>query len=146
MTIGQPVMIDPSNAGRVRAATSGGSTASAGVAVYEYISTAGLDPNLVGQGDQSEIPVGAYAQVVHGPGVKIWLRSTPAKTLYDGRTQAAYNPFDAAVTLGTLAIGAQLSPNGSGKWKVSNGTTDANWLTVESVNATTGLVEARFNF
>lgn len=147
LTIGEPVILDTANAGRMKAATAGvANGSSSGVVLYERIQSTGVDPLLVGAGDFSTVPIGQYAQIVHGLGVKIWLKQTAAKTLYDGRVQAAYNPFAASVDLSALAIGAQLTPDGAGKWKVSNGTTDGDWLTVESVNATTKTVEARFNF
>jgi len=147
IVIGAPVMLDSASAGRVKAATAGAAAdGSAGVAVYEYILLQGVDAGLYGAGDLTTVPLGAYVQIVHGPGTKIWLRDTAAKTLYDGRSQAAYTPFAGSITLGTLAIGAALTPDGAGKWKVANGTSDGNWLTVESVNTTTKVVEARFRF
>ena len=145
VTIGQPVVLDPANAGRVKAATASFvPDGSCGVAVYEFIQAPGQDPNLLGAGDLSTIPVGAYAQIVHGMGVKIWLRDTGPKTLYDGRVQAAYTPFGTGIVLATLAIGSFLTPDGSGKWIA--GTAANGWLTVESVNPTAKLVEARFKF
>lgn len=147
LRIGEPVILDAANAGRMKAATAGvAPDASSGVVVFEHIQVVGVDPALYGDGDFYAVPLNAFAQIVRGPGVKVWLKKSAAKTLYDGRTIAAYNPFNAAVDLSALAIGAQLTPDGSGKWKVANGTTDGNWLSVESVNATTGVVEARFNF
>ena len=145
--IGQPVILDSASAGFFKAATAGvAANAAGGVVVFEHIQVKGVDPALYGEGDFASVPNSQYAQIVRGAGVKVWLKETASKTLYDGRTQAAYSPFAGSVNLATLAIGAQLTPDGAGKWKVANGTTDGEWLTVESVNASTKTVEARFNF
>jgi hypothetical protein len=147
LQIGSPVILDSTTAGRMKAATAGvAANAAAGIVVFEHIQVKGVDPALYGDGDFATAPVNVYAQIVRGPGVKVWLRKTAAKTLYDGRVIAAYNPFNAAVDLDTLAVGDQLTPDGSGLWKAANGTTDGAWLTVESVNASTGVVDARVNF
>lgn len=143
--MGAPVVHDPANPGQVVAAAAGQSTANAGVLVYERIQSQGVDQALAGTDVYDTVPAGQYAQVVSGKGTKIWLKNTASKTLYDGRVIAAQTPLG-SINLGTLAIGAQLTPAGGGVLKVANGTTDGNWFTVESVNTTTGVVELRFNF
>ncbi len=148
--IGAPVMVDSANPGQMKAATAGAATGpGAGVVVFEHIQMKGVDTALSVSDDFHTVPAASYAQMVHGNGVKVVLKATAAKTLYDGRVIAAYNPFAGSVNLTTLAVGAQLTPDGAGKWKVANGTTDGNWLTVQSVSATSatvGVVEASFNF
>lgn len=142
--IGAPVKLDSANPGQLVAAAAGEAPAQGkGVVVYEH-----LLPTEIKQtySDLNTVPGGVYAQIVHGPGVKIWLRDTAAKTMYDGSTLPAGDLLAASVNLGTLAIGAALTPDGAGKYKVANGTTDGEWLIVESVNASTGVVEARFTF
>lgn len=149
--IGAPVLIDPANPGQMKAATAGAASTGGGVVLYEFItqvdgSLRGVDPLLASTVDFDTVPAAQYAQVVHGNGVKIWLKNTASKTLYDGRVIPAGGLLAGSVVLGSLAIGAQLTPDGAGKFKVANGTTDGNWLTVVSVNTTTGVVEATFNF
>lgn len=142
--IGAPVMIDDATPGFLKAATAGcDPTLGAGVVVYEH-----LLPTEIKQtySDLNTVPGGVYAQIVHGPGTKIWLRDTASKTMYDGSTQAAGDLLASSVVLANLDPGMVLTPDGSGKYKVANGTTDGNWLTVEQVNTSTGVVEARFNF
>jgi hypothetical protein len=147
LVIGAPVIIDSAAPGYMKAATAGvAPNGSAGVVVYEHIQVKGVDPLLYGDGDFSTAPLNAFAQIVRGPGIKVWLKATAAKTLYDGRTLAAYSPWTGSTTAGDYAVGGQLTPDGSGKWKAANGTTDGNWLTIESVNTSTGVVEVRFNF
>jgi len=144
--IGEPVTLNPSAPGELKQAVAGAATAGAGLAIFEHIQKPGVDPNLTVPLDFDWIPAKAYVQSVHGIGVKVWFKNTASKTLYDGRTVAAGGLLASSVVLSGLAIGAQLTPDGSGKFKVANGTTDGNWLTVASVNTTTGVVEATLNF
>jgi hypothetical protein len=147
LVIGEPVILDSAAPGFLKQATAGvAANGAAGVVVYEHIQMQGIDAALNTTSDLNTIPGGRYAQRVHGAGAKVWFKNTAAKTLYDGRTLAAGALLASSVDVSTLAIGAQLTPDGSGKYKVANGTTDGNWLTVEQVNSSTGLVEARFNF
>lgn len=145
--IGEPVILDSAAAGRMKAATAGVAAGQdGGLVVFEHIQVKGVDPALYGDGDFDFVPANVYAQIVRGPGAKVWLKNTAQKTLYDGRVRAAAGLLASSVNVSQLAIGAQLTPDGSGKFKVANGTTDGNWLTVTSANATTGVVEARINF
>jgi hypothetical protein len=144
--IGAPITIDPAAPGKVKAAAAGASTAGAGVAVYEHVQAKGLDAAVAGTADFDAVPANQFVQRVSGKGVKVWLKNSAAKTLADGRVIPANNLLAGSVVLGSLALGAQLTPDGSGAFKVANGTTDGNWLTVESVNTTTGVVEATLNF
>lgn len=147
LIIGEPTMADPAAPGVMKRATAAVTpNGSMGAVVYEhiYLANAG-DPKLYGQGDLNWVSLGVYAQMVHGPGAKVWLRNTPAKTLYDGRVEAAGALLASSVDVTTLAVGVGLTPDGAGKYRVAGGT-DAVWLTVEQVNPTTGRVEARFTF
>lgn len=141
--IGAPVIIDASNAGYMKAATAGVEPdQGAGVVVYEHLLATDLKQTY---SDVNTVPGGAYAQIVRGPGAKVWFKNTAAKTMYDGSTQAAGGLLASSVNVGSLAIGAKLTPDGSGKFKVA-GSSDGVWLTVTQVNASTGMVEARFEF
>lgn len=142
LKIGSPVMIDPANPGRLKAAVvNADPIAGCGVLVYEHIQNKSDALTTVSDAPYDVVPLGQYAQMVHGPGAKVWFRLTADRTLYDGRTQTGYNPFAAAVS--TFAPGDNLSPDASGKY-VEGGTKP--WFTVEQANATTGLVECRFLF
>lgn len=147
LAIGEPVMIDPATPGFVKRATAAvAPNAGMGIAVYEWIQLQNVgDPSLYGEGDLWWVPNGRYTQIVHGPGAKIWLRNTGTKTLYDGRQETAVQLLAGSVDVTTLAIGAGLVPDGSGKYAVATGT-QVPWLTVEQVNPSSGRVEARFNF
>jgi hypothetical protein len=146
LKIGAPVTLDAANPGRLKAAVAGAAAVGAGVVVFEHIQVKGVDAALAGTADFDTVPANAYAQVVSGPGVKVWVRNTAEKTLYDGRVIPVGSLLASSVNLGSLAIGAQLTPDGAGKFKVANGTTDGNWFTVESVNVSTATVELSFNF
>lgn len=158
LRIGEPVMTDVANDGKLKAATEAVSpNASCGIVVYEHIQN--KSDALVTNHDApyDSVPLGQYAQMMHGPGGKVWFKNTLAKTLYDGRTRAA---FDFVVTSAgatpTLTadsswLGKGLVPNGAGKWRLTDDSATADiggvrWLTIEQVNPTTGLVEARFEF
>ena len=147
IVIGEPVLVDSASAGFLKQATAGAAPGqSAGLAVYEHIQVKGVDPALTGAGELNTIPAARYAQIVRGPGAKVWLKNTAQTTKYDGTVVAAAGLLAGSVNVGTLPIGAELTPDGSGKFKVGNGTTDGVWLIVEQVNASTGVVEARLTF
>lgn len=144
--IGTAVTVDPSNPGQLkRPSADAAPTALSGIVVYEHIQFQGVDPFLTTPLDPPFIysPQGRYAQMVHGPGVKVWFKNTTALPLYDGRSQAGLTMV--STSLGSLAVGDSLTPGSNGVWKKAT-TPGTEWLTVESVNATTGLVEARFTF
>ena len=147
--IGAPVMLDSANPGFLKAATAGAAAnGAAGIAIFEHIQLKGVDTSLIGSHDApfDQIPLGQYTQMMHGPGAKVWFKNVADKTLYDGRTQTGGTLLAASVNVATLTAGSVLTPDGAGKYKVGNGTTDGGWLIVEQVNPATGLVEARFNF
>lgn len=144
--IGSAVTVDSSNPGSLkRPGAAAAPTALSGIVVYEHIQFQGVDPFLTTQYDAPFIyaPQGRYAQMVHGAGVKVWLKNTADTPLYDGRTQPGATVV--STSLGSIAVGDNLTPDANGLWAKASDATTA-WLTVESVNATTGLVEARFTF
>jgi len=145
LRIGEGVMLDPAAAGKLKVATAGvAAGANCGIVVFEHIQNKS-DALVTNHDDPyDKVPLGVYAQMMRGPGAKVWFRNTAAKTLYDGRVRDAVEMVDADLT--ALAIGSGLSPDGAGKW-VADAT--APWLIIEQVNATSadvGLVEARFTF
>lgn len=147
INIGASVTADPANPGLLKLAVADSRPGPlSGAAVYEHIQYQGVDPALTTNVDApfNVVPLGRYCQVVHGPGAKVWMKNTGAKTLYDGRVQAALT----LVNLTGVAVGDYLTPDGSGGWKEADLTTNphSGWLQVESVNATAGTVEARFVF
>ena len=148
--IGAPVTIDPANPGRLKAAADGGAPgAASGLVIFEHIQNKSdaLVTNVDAPYDQ--VPLGQYAQMMHGPGAKVWFKNTADKALYDGRTQPGNDPISTDVE--TLAIGDGLVPDGAGGFRKTDGTDAAGtggdaWLVVEQVNPSTGLVEARLTF
>jgi hypothetical protein len=147
--LGAPVVADAANAGQLKAAIQ--TTAAsplAGILWYEAIQYKGVDGALSVPADLDTVGSGQYAQVVRGPGVKVWFHNTSAKTLADGRVVSAVTVVKG---VGSLAIGDTLCPNeaadvANGLWREAVPGTDPEWLTVTSVNTSTGYVEARFNF
>ena len=137
--------MDPAAPGFMKQATAAVAPQGGGVVIFEHIQLQGVDAVLTTTSDLPSVPGGRYAQIVHGPGAKVWFRNSPAKTLYDGRTQAAVTLLAATLDLAALLPGDGLVPDGAGKFKKAAGGDDA-WLTVEQVNPTAGVVEARFNF
>jgi hypothetical protein len=143
LRIGEGVMLDSANPGLFKRATAGvAADATCGIVVYEHIQNKSDALTLEYDDPYDKVPVGVYAQVMRGPGVKVWLKNTAAKTLYDGRVRSAFD-FVLAADLAAAVPGTGLSPNGSGIWVVDS---TVPWLVVEQVNTTTKVVEARFTF
>lgn len=143
LRIGSPVMLDADTPGYLELATAGmAPSANCGILVYEHIQNKS-DALVTNHDDPyDKVPLGVYAQMIHGPGAKVWFKNTAQKTLYDGRSRAAVTMVTTA--LADLAPGDGLSPVGTaGQWAED---ATAPWLIVEQVNAATGLVEARFTF
>jgi hypothetical protein len=144
--IGTAVTVDPANPGKLkRPAANAAPTALSGIVLYEHIQMQGVDPLLTTPLDPPFIyaPMGRFAQMVHGPGVKVWFKNTSNLPLYDGRQQVGGTLVNTA--LNSIAPGDHLTTHADGTWDKAADATTA-WLTVESVNSTTGLVEARFTF
>lgn len=146
--IGTAVQVGAGNV-LVRPAASTAPTALSGIVLYEHIQFQGVDPFLTSPQDFpfTVVPLGRYAQMIHGLGVKVFFKNTTSKPLYDGRVQ----PGALLVTSGGATptavnpnVGDFLTPAADGTWLV--GTSTNAWLQVEHVVASTGLVEARFTF
>ena len=146
--IGTAVSVDPANPGYlVRPAAAAAPTALSGIVIYEHIQFQGVDPFLTTQYDPpfQVAPLGRYAQMIKGRGVKVWFKNTLDKPLYDGRIQAGVSLVSGlGGATPTIAVGQYLTPAANGLWAVGNATNG--WLQVEYVNNTTGLCEARMTF
>jgi hypothetical protein len=150
--IGAPVMLDPANPGKFKAATEAVDPGpNTGLVIFEHIQNKSDALTTVYDAPYDEVPLGQYAQIMHGPGAKVWFKNTVAKTLYDGRVQAAGGLLDPSVNLATLTPGTGLVPAGGGLYRTTDGTATADvggkaWMVVEQVNPSTGRVEARLTF
>lgn len=147
LKIGEPVMLDPNNPGFFMPATAAlKPNQNCGVAVFEHIQNKSdaLTTHLDAPYDQ--VPLGQYAQVMHGQGAKVWFKNIAAKTLYDGRQLAAGTLLAATLDLTVVKPGDGLVPDGAGKYRADAEATETAWLVIEQVNPATGLVEARFTF
>lgn len=142
--IGAPITIDEANAGLVKEAADAQGLSGSGLAVFEHIQNKSDALTTAHDDPYDKVPLGQYVQIVSGKGAKVWFRNTAAKTLYDGRVRAAVTMI--STSLASVAPGDRLTPNGTGGFKKANGTSEAEWFVVEQVNATSGLVEARFLF
>ena len=150
--IGTPVQVDPAAPGFLRRpAAAAAPTPLSGIVLFEHINKFGVDTDLVTTSDEpfNLVPLGNYAQMIHGIGTKVWFKNTTDKPLMDGRVQAGRT----LVNTTGLAIGSYLTvadDDGAGAgttgstWTV--GTAANGWLIVEQYNPSTGLVEARFTF
>lgn len=134
LEIGTPAVGNAST-GEIAAAADTSSKSLGGVLVYEHIQAKGFDQDTFVSDDAHTVPAGAYAQIVHGPGVKVALKNSATVTLIAGTAPAA-GEF--------LAPGAG---GNAGKW-VKAASEAAGWLVVEKVSGTgaTLSVEARFTF
>lgn len=146
--IGTAVKVDPAAPGYLaKAAGTDEPNALCGILLFEHIQYQGVDTFLTSPQDAPFhlAPNGAYAQMVHGNGAKVWFKPANDKTLYDGRPQANASPLADGVDLDNLpSVGDGLIPDANGKWVVA--TTEAPWLLVEQVNPETGVVECRLTF
>ena len=148
--IGAPVMLDDANPGRLKAATEAAAPGpNCGIVVFEHIQNKSDALTTAYDSPYDSVPLGQYAQMMHGPGAKVWFKNSTDKTLYDGRVQSGYQFI--VDTVATSMVGKGLVPDGAGKWRLTDGTSTADvggaaWLVIEQANPTTGLVEARFTF
>lgn len=145
--IGAPVTLDIANPGFLKQPTAAQAPSpGCGAVVFEHIQSKGVDTFLTTNVDPpfNRVPLGQYAQMMHGVGTKVWLRNTVASSLYDGRTQEGNTIVGTGATPVLPTLGQFLTPSAAGTWEV--GTQANGWLYVEQVNPTTGLVEARFTF
>src|ERR1035437_3437348 len=75
LVLGTGVQVDASNPGvLVAVASAGAPTVLSGILVYEHIQFQGVDPFLTSPQDYpfTVAPLGRFAQMVHGLGVKVW--------------------------------------------------------------------------
>lgn len=144
--IGSPVVVDPLTPGFMKqAAAAAVKSQSSGIVVFEHIQQKGVDTKLVTTYDTPYdlVPLGQYAQIVHGQGAKVWFKNTVNKTKYDGTVQAGVTLLDVSTD---FEVGDYLVPAANGTWVNSVDAATDGWLQVEQYNPTTGLVEARFTF
>lgn len=150
--IGAPVQLDPNNPGKLKAAAEAVAPGqNTGIVVFEHIQNKSDALTLSYDAPYDEVPLGQYAQMMHGAGTKVWFQNTAAKTLYDGRVQAAGGLLESGLDVSTLKPGDGLVPDGNGKYRKTDGTGTADvggvaWLVVEQVNPQTGRVDARLTF
>lgn len=143
--IGSPVEIDAANPGLMKACADGAApTGSSGVVVYEHILNVSDALTTSYDAPYNQVPLGVYAQIVHGPGAKVWFKNTALTTLYDGRQRAAITVVN-PTNLSSIAVGDLLACDGGGQYREATSAAEA-WFEVEQVNPTTGLVECRFVF
>ena len=156
LKIGEPVMLDSVTQGYLKPATAAAAPGpNTGIVVFEHIQNKSDQLTTEYDSPYDSVPLGVYAQIMHGPGTKVWFKNTAQKTLYDGRVRAAFS-FTSGTALAVTDVGKGLIPDGAGKWKLGNGTTDVSWLIIEQVvpfQAAAGgsfaldaRVEARFTF
>lgn len=146
LKIGAPVQLDADNVGFLEpAAAAAAPGPNVGIVVYEHIQNKSDALTTVYDSPYDQVPLGQYAQMMHGPGAKVWFRNTTDKALYDGRTQTGGALLADSVDLAALAIGTGLVPDGAGKYRAA-GAGEGAWLVVEQVNPATGRVEARLTF
>lgn len=145
--IGTAVKIDADNEGFLTRPDAGEAPgAHCGVVVYEHIQRMGTDPFLTTAQDFEVVPAGQYAQIMRGPGVKVWFKNTEASTSYDGRVTPGRTLVEG---LADLNVGDGLTYGGNGTWVAAAGGgaegADAEpWFIIEQVGD--NLVEARFTF
>jgi hypothetical protein len=146
LRIGSPVVIDPDNAGKMKQAAAGEAPGQdCGLVIFEHIQNKSDALTTVYDSPYDKAPAGQYAQIMHGPGTKVWFKNHASKVLYDGRTQEAGTLLDAGLDLATLKPGDGLAVAANGKFaKAADAATT--WLVVEQVNPSTGRVEARLTF
>lgn len=158
--IGAPVQLNPvapgaAGYGELRAAPSAAAPGpNCGLVIFEHIQNKSDALTTVYDAPHDSVPLGQYAQVMHGAGVKVWFMNTVDKTLYDGRVQPAGGLLAAGVDPATLTPGTGLVPDGAGKFRVAADADGAGagtalepaWLIVEQSNPSTGRVEARLTF
>lgn len=155
LKIGAPVQLDADNPGFMEPADDGAAPGpNVGLVVFEHIQNKSDALTTQYDSPYDSVPLGQYAQVMHGPGTKVWFKNTADKTLYDGRVQGGGSLLADSVDLATLTIGTGLVPDGAGKYRAAADADGAGagtalegaWLVVEQVNPSTGRVEARLTF
>lgn len=144
--IGTAVTVDGTNT-LVRPSANAAPTQLSGVVVYEHIQYQGTDPFLQSPNDApyTTVPLGRFAQMVHGIGVKVYFKNTADQPLYDGRIITGQSLVAGlGIATPTIAVGDYLTPAADGTWV--EGSSSNGWFLVEQVNNAAGLCEARFLF
>lgn len=143
--IGAPVVLDPANPGFLKAAAAADAPGAGGIILFEHIQMKGVDTAVTTTSDApfNQVPLGQYAQIIHGGGAKVWFKNTTDKPKYDGVVTPGGSLI--AGDVDDLLIGDGLVPDGAGKFRKA-AADEAAWLIVEQVNVSTSLVEARFTF
>lgn len=123
-----------------------------GIVVYEYKNTeafAGVDPLLTMFSDLNTVPLGAAAQLVSGPHIKVLFRNTASQNFLHSRTYPAYTIVAGLGATPTLAVGDYLTPgtgnNSAGYWTEDASAANA-WFVITRVDNSRGEVEARMTF
>lgn len=141
--IGTAVKIDAANPGFLtRPGDSEAPSPLCGVVVFEHIQRMGQDPFLTTAQDFETVPAGQYAQIMRGPGVKVWFKNTENKVSYDGRSTPGRTLIDGLGATPTIEVGDFLTVAADGTFK--EGTSANGWFVVEQVDG--DLVECRFTF
>lgn len=141
--IGTAVKLDSANPGFLtRPDAAEVPSPACGVVVYEHIQRMGVDPLTATAQDFEVVPAGQYAQVMRGPGVKVWFKNTESALSYDGRTRDGRALVDGLGATPTVSVGDFLTVKADGTYEA--GTAANGWFLVEQVDG--DLVECRFTF
>lgn len=145
MKIGSPVQLDDDNPGQLmQAAAAAGPGANSGLLIFEHIQNKSDQLTTVYDSPYDQVPLGQYAQMMHGPGTKVWFMNVKAKVMYDGRLSNEGGLLDDGLDVSTLKPGDGLVAAADGKF--AKGAAADAWMIVEQANPSTGRVEARLTF
>lgn len=148
LMLGTLVQINAADTDRIEQATAagvgigaGGDTRTdlCGILWYEHDSQTFNSPEWGGAAgllkqDLNTAPNGRLVQVLHGPGVKVWLRNTGANETEPGLNYPAVRPAVTMVnSIGTVAVGALLGWDPGGFWAVTTTPGEA-FLRVTALN------------
>lgn len=141
--IGTAVMLDAANPGFLKRPDANEVPSPAcGVVVYEHIQRMGSDPFTTTALDFEVVPAGQYAQVMRGPGVKVWFKNTESALSYDGKSRPGRDLVAGLGATPSVAVGDFLTVTADGTYTEGNATNG--WFLVEQVQG--DLVECRFTF
>lgn len=140
-------VVGDANGNLVRPAANAAPNGLSGLLVYEHIQYQGVDTALTTSNDPpfNKAPKGRYAQVLRGPGTKVWFKNTTTKTLYDGREQTGVTMFAGGGATPTVAVGDYLRPAANGTWQ-EGGDAQTAWMQVEQISEDGNLIECRILF
>lgn len=150
LKIGSPVQLDGDNPGRLMTADAAAAPGpNCGLVIFEHIQNKSDSLTTVHDSPYDQVPLGQYAQMMHGAGTKVWFKDQDDKTLYDGRTQVGGSLLADGFDFAAAKPGDGLVPDGAGKLRALDtgaATPETAWLVIEQVNPTTRVVEARLTF